>query len=374
MEGLEMTKKVLTNLLIGGFILGLCSSVNAGKPMTDDPYPLGIGNGFPSGPHYNLLIHGKSDSFSCPPAEFFLEVTADNNASEDIGQLVKNCDEGDVCGETDVQIYGNVINVPRVPGNDPMTILMESGKKGPKSNPTTIGMEVTDWCTESFPDDGSYALPLGDSAVLRLQKDDDGYAVYGRVLGKPGDDGMPMFNMIPDLKLVMDESGNDLVLLGFVTSSGVFNPEGLPINRSDSTKKGKGAKTATNLTSLFEWTGNVCYIQEDSDLYCWEDTDYVCTTLPVCCVDTTDPVDGVYDSCDLLSDVGIIPDGGVDLECPVTDDDGFTYAVIDAECRDYDNEWVFNIGDMVDVLWNINHTGVYNVQIRFYPLPLNEGE
>jgi hypothetical protein len=357
-------------------VLLLCSVGYAGKPMTGEPdYLVGIGNGFPSGPHYNLLIHGKADTFSCPPEEFYLLVTADNNVDGDLDQLVKTCDDVDVCTETDIQIFGNVINIPRVSGSDPITILMESGGKGPKSKLTTVGLEVTDWCTESFPDDGDSAPPLGDAAILRLQKDEDGYAVYGRVLGKPGDDGEPMFNMIPELKLVMDEQGHDLVLLGFVTPSGVFNPEGLPISRYDSGGKGKGAKKASNITSLFEWSGEVCYIQEDSDLYCWEDAENVCTTLPVCCVDTTLPdPDGIYDRCDLLSDVGVIPDGEIDPICPAIDNDGFAYTAIDAQCNDYENEWVFNIGDMVDVLWNVEHTGVYNVQIRFYPLPLNEGE
>ena len=51
-----MTKKLLINLFIGGFVFGLCSSVNAGKPVDDFGIP--FGNGFPSGEHYNLNIHG----------------------------------------------------------------------------------------------------------------------------------------------------------------------------------------------------------------------------------------------------------------------------------------------------------------------------
>jgi hypothetical protein len=186
-----------------------------------------------------------------------------------------------------------------------------------------------------------------------------------------------MFNMVPNLQLVMDESGNALLLLGFVTPTGIFNSAGLPIYRSDSGTKGKGAKPATNLTSLFNWTGNVCYIQEDSDLYCLENAVNVCTTKALCCVDTSDPVDGIYDRCDLLTGlggVGVDPDGDGNYVCPATDASGFAYTAISAQCRDYENRWVFNIADFVDVLWDIEHTGIYNVQIRFYPLPLNQGE
>jgi hypothetical protein len=372
-EELDMTKKLVMSLVIGVFILGLGSAANAGKPMIGDPnYPIGIGNGFPSGLHYNFLIHGKEATFTCPPAQYLMKVTVDGNGDGDLGQLVQTCDTEDTCVQT--QIFGNVVNVPREPNGDPMTLLMESGFKGPKSAPDTSVLEVTDWCTESFPDDGSSAPPLGDSAVVRLPSDPDGYAVYARVLGKPGVDGAPMFNMVPSLNLVKDEAGNDLLLLGFVTPIGVFNAAGLPINRYDSAIKGKAAKTATNLTSLFEWTGDVCYIQEDSDLYCLEDALNVCTTRAVCCVDNSDPADLIYDRCDLLTDVGIDPDLDGNYVCPATDVDGFAYTVIDAQCRHYDNKWVFNIADFVDVLWDIQHTGIYNVQIRFYPLPLNQGE
>ena len=41
-----------------------------------------------------------------------------------------------------------------------------------------------------------------------------------------------------------------------------------------------------------------------------------------------------------------------------------------AVCRDYEEDWVFNIADFVNVLWDIQGNA-YNVQIRFYPLPLN---
>ena len=228
----------------------------------------------------------------------------------------------------------------------------------------------------NFPDDGSSVPPLGDSAVVRLPKDPEGYAVYARVLGKPGVDGAPMFNMVPSLNLAKDESGNDLLLLGFVTPTGVFNAGGLPINRYDSTIKGKAAMTATNLTSLFEWTGDVCYIQEDSDLYCYEGTEDVCTTRALCCVDTSNPADGTYERCDLLTEVGDDLDDGIvgNLVCPATDAEGYAYIPVEAQCRHYDNKWVFNIADFVDILWDIQHTGIYNVQIRFYPLPLNQGE
>jgi hypothetical protein len=166
-----MAKKVLINLCLGGFVLALCSSANAGKPVDDNGIP--FGNGFPSGEHYNLIIHGKKAEFQCPDAEF-----------------------DPITGE---QIFGNVINIPRVDDGLPIEIFMESGRKGPKGKTDASTLEVTDWCSKSF--DGS-------GASLRLPKNDAGYAVYARVTGKPGDSTSVMFNY-PDFWYVEDEAGND---------------------------------------------------------------------------------------------------------------------------------------------------------------------
>jgi hypothetical protein len=213
-------------------------TAHAAKPVDKDGVP--FGNGFPSGSHFNLNIIGKKDAFSCPPPEF-------------------------VDG---MQIYGNVIFIPREQGSDPITILMESGKKGPKGAQNTSVLQVTDWCTESFPD---YDQNKGDSGVLRLPQHDGGYAVYARITGKPKEYGDPTVEIAPGLAYVEDETGNDLILLGLVDRSGTstFSSDGITLTRTstDSTVSGKGVQKATNLTSLFEWSGEVCYVQDDYDLY-----------------------------------------------------------------------------------------------------------
>lgn len=350
-------------------VLLAAGSAFGGKPQDDNGNYLG--NGYPSGFHFNLNLIAKPDTFSCPPPQFFLEVIGDNTMDGDLGQLVENCDEGDVCVETDMQIFGNVIFFPREPG-DPITLLMESGRKGPRSAPDAVDLEVIDWCTESFPDDGSTPPPLGDGAMLRLPKNEAGYAVYGKVTGKPGgnqDDHA--FRAIPELYHVEDETGNDLILLGLVSSDGVFQMSGEWLRRTHDATKGNRTQKATNITGMFEWTGDVCYIQDDWDLYCVDEQGVnTCTQLSLCCVDV-EP-DGVYERCDLFTDVGIDPLGDGNLVCPDMDLDGNAYVPLDAQCKAYDNEWVFNIGDFVEVLWNVDTTGAYVVKLRFYPLPLNQ--
>ncbi len=289
-------------------------------------------NGFPSGPHYNLNFNAKKSNFRCPEPVF-----------DEYGN----------------QLYGNVIFMPREQGSDQITVLMESGKKGPKSAPDTSTLEVTDWCTESFPNDGSDGV--GDAASLRLPKNDAGYRVYARVLGKPGD-GTTSLTAIPGLVSVEDEYGNDLLYLGLVTDNGFESASGTVYRTGGG--KGKGVQAATDITGLFEWSGEICYVQPDAiDLYCGEDGS-ACESREMCCTDADG--DGAYDSCDALADVGTDDGTGV-LSCPAVNADGDAYLATATECRTYDDEWVFNIGDFVTSLWEISNDGSYRVQVRFYP-------
>lgn len=379
-----MKKIVKLNLFVI-LIFAFASVVYAGKPAPvdeNDPY---IGNGFPSGPHYNLnLIAKEIANFSCPPPTECLMVIDDGNNDGDLFTCVdpqEGCDLEDTCVERPV--YGNVIFFQRDPCtwdeqserydcDPPISILMESGRKGPKPKEGEVfteTLEVYDWCTEAFDD---------SPAMLRLPKNEDGYAVYARITGKPDKIGTgPRFNAYPEPYYVEDESGNDLIMLGFVDENGVFVWEsGIPdggLVRVNDSKPGRGVKKATNITRLFLWSGEVCYIQEDADLYCLEDGVDQCTsTQDLCCVDN-DPNTTGYERCDPLDGVdGVgVDDGNGSLVCPATDFEGYVYYTETARCREYTEHWIFNIADYVGYLWDVTTTGAYVIQVRFYPLPLN---
>jgi hypothetical protein len=302
-------------------ILAMVMTAHADKPVDPDT-GIPFGNGCPSGPHFNLNILAKWGHFVCPTAEEY--------------------------GTT-----GNVIFIPREQGNDDITIYMESGKKGPKNAPSIEVLQVTDWCSESF--DGS-------PAVLQLPKNEYGYAVYGRLLGRPGEAGEPTMTITPGLYYVQDETGTDLFLLGLVDSSGVFRMANGTLYRTDPGKPGRGAKKFTNITGLFEWMGEVCYLQySDTDTawqeYCYVDGVDQCTTSYLCCEDTSVPLDGIYDQC------GDATWDGVSWTCPSGGD------LTIAHCREYtEYQWVFNIADFVGYLWDVDSTGAYHLQVRFYPL------
>ncbi len=336
----------VTLSLFAILMLALAATASADKPVDENGIP--FGNGFPSGKHFNLNLIAKKDHFQCPAPEY------------------------DPC--TGQQVYGNVVFIPRIQGNDPITVLMESGKKGPKGAQGITVLQVTDWCSESFPDSGS---GKGDSAVIRLPANDKGYAVYARITGKPIGDGEPNVTISPDLVYVEDEAGNDLILLGRLDRQGVstFASVGETIYRTTTEiptkgKAGKGVQKASNLTALFQWSGEVCYIQPDSYIYCEDEYgQWICSQLDLCCVDEN--IDGIFERCDLLTDVGVIdpndPNSG-NLVCPLTDPNGYPYDGIIAACRTYENEWVFNIADFVGYLWELDSTGAYVIKVRFYPL------
>ena len=110
----------------------------------------------------------------------------------------------------------------------------------------------------------------------------------------------------------------------------------------------------------------------EEDVFCIEELLNVCSQLDLCCVDN-EPVggapDGTYDACVIATDIS------GDLNINEDDCDIIGYDFVSGACKYIENDWVFNIADFVNVLFSIDkNKDVYNVQIRFYPLPLNQGE
>jgi len=249
-------------------------------------------NGFPSGEHYNLNIIGKKAGFTCPEPE------------TDIYDNV---------------IYGNVIFIPE-DGNG-IKIVMQSGK-GKKAAAITK-LQVIDPCTPAID---------GDAAVLQLPKNEAGYHVYARTLGKPTES--PDISIEPSLQLVEDENGNDLLYLGLVTNNG-FQTSFFSMQRL------KGKSKAVDITGLFLWSGDVCYFDNET------------VTDTKCCIDSDS--DGIYEGCTdyiIVDGIEVCPDG---------------YDDINLNCVSYSDEWVFNIADFVEYLWDLKNNGLKLLQIRFYP-------
>ena len=302
----QYLKSVLSPAAAGG---AKQQDSGGGKSVWETLKELGV-----RGEHYTLNIHGKNDSFK----------------------------KTDCTVEPD-PITGSYSNNIFIPSNGDSTdnnqLIMTSGNAKGKWAATSPVYGVRDACTAPFD---------GDAAELTLPPNPNGkgYYVVARVLGKPTEN--PELSISGDLMFVKDEIGNDLLVLGLVTDNG-FETTSQTLTRT------KGKVDAVDITGVFEWSGQVCYF--DGTNYCYDDAqNYLCADMSRCCADTTG--DGMVDTC-------VDPTIGTDgtLSCTIG-------TLTTLACMDYVNEWVFNIGDLVGYLWDLDAQGDFKpANIRFYPVP-----
>lgn len=265
-----------------GLLLALsATTVYAAKPAAVVEWS----NGFPSGEHYNLNIHGKKDGFSC---------------------------DGSGGG-------GSVF----VPERGASQIDFIQNKRSQVSNLT-----IRDACGTFDGDSAQVQLPAGE------------YQVYARILAKPQKAGEAREVVFyPKLVETCDDSGTAnftdavsceesfLLGTGVITSGGAFDLESQKMIRST------GKSTATDISSLFQWSGYAC-----DQIY---DTDG----------------DGAITLADVATDL----DGDGDI------DDADLALYLATLCTYYASEWVFNIADLVVYGWDYQNSGSKLVQVRFYP-------
>jgi len=279
---------------------------NAAKPQKVIEYS----NGYPSGAHYNLNIHGKD------PNTYICDSTPGGNS-------VFIDEEGD------------------------STIKYISNKKS-----SVTELVAKDPCAEAFD---------MDPIEVQIPKEDEGYYVFARVPGNhqnTGGESSLVMVPNPNIEACNDtEEGNpdfgdltscpddplneDLLALGLVTSNGVFdveNQEFVQVDNSQNEKgKGKGKSKAVDITGLFLWTGYVC-----DDSY-----------------DTNG--DGEITIDDVTDQDG---DGDVDeLDLAL---------YLQTNCTHFDSKWVFSVADLVVVDNKITNDDVKLLKLRFYPVATTE--
>lgn len=277
-------------------------------------------NGYPSGPHFNLNIHGKKELFTC----------------DDIAGG----------GSVFVSEYGD------------STIQYVSNKKSSLSELT-----VLDPCAE----------PLdGDPARVQLPAEPEGFYVFGAIRGKPNNGAIPgdpssiVLTPNPSLEICNDDGldpnfgeyvdcSESLLSLGLITTGGVYQTTAAGFERFDNSAQGKGKSKAMDITGLFLWTG------------------YACSGA----LDTNGPEgfpDGVIDVWDVPVSYDLIENGGngngqideAELALWLLD-------LADAnECVYFDQEWVFNVADLVIQDQTITNDGTKLFQVRFYPVATTE--
>lgn len=300
-------------LLVTILVLGV-STAMAAKPQD----VIERSNGFPSGAHFNLNIHGKKDGY-----------TGDSTPG---GKSVF------------VGLSGN------------STIEYVSNKKASLEE-----LRVLDPLAECFDN---------DPAKVQLPAEEEGYYVFARILGQPnngsGGSASSIFlypNIVVQTCNATDSEtafgdltecpGDPDLALGLITSRNLYiaEPEGF-VRFADSTEtKGKGKSKARDITPLFTWTG---YVSDDATL------------------DTNE--DGVIDESDVPIEYDLIINGG--NENSVIDEveliNWLDDQVAAGNVIKYVDEWIFNIADLVVTNQTVVNDGTKLLQIRFYPVATTE--
>lgn len=318
-------------------------------------------NGFPSGMHFNLNIHGKDPAvFACT----------------------------DVPG-------GNSIFVPMFGG---ATIQYVTNAK--KTSDYAYELYVLDPCAVA---DGIAKVYLPTKVEITddegniTYEDAGGYYVFGRILGKPNNnDGAPS-SMILEQNVVYqacndaDPDATDCDLaLGLIVGNNLYVADDEEYVRFAPSDSGKGKSQATDITRLFLYTGWV-YWGEDPDTNNdgsltaddipadWQTTYPGAdlngdTILELCEWVLYHPDingDSVVDATDatLAQDwepcAGITIGDGVD---PITLEEWQAFQATLGHARYFENEWIFNIAELVVTSQGITNYGATLVQIRFYPM------
>jgi hypothetical protein len=325
-----MKRNKISAVLVGMItilVLGI-SPVMAAKPL-DIIYR---SNGFPSGKHFNLNLHGRD------PANFTGDPTP-GGKSVFIG----------LYGDSTVEYFSN------------------------KRNRSNTELTVLDPLAEPFDGDAAQVyLPYNiHDESDNTTKPADGYYVFGRILGKPnngasGNESSILLypNFVATAANATDNSTDgwpfgfdpdaDLLGLGLVTTQGNLyksTPEGFvrfDPPTDDPNEKGKGEKRgkskAVDITSLFEWTG---YVSDNLTL--------------------DSNANGYLD----VGDVPADQDGDLDID----EDDlvlWLEYLVSIGEAVKYEEAWIFDIADMVISGQTVANDGTKLFQVRFYPVATTE--
>jgi len=291
-----------------------------GKGMAGKPVDVVMwSNGFPSGPHYNLNIHGKHDDYNCDstsgggsvfvPEYGDSEIDFVQNKRSSVSELVVH----DKCAGFDddpalvqlpageYQVYARILAKPR----------KEDEARGVVFYPKLV--EACNDTLGALDTDGNGVIDLGD---LAMDLDGD---------GDIDEDDLALYYDFPD---AVDCSDSYLLGTGVVTSGGVFDMDSQELIRT------QGKSKAVDVTTLFQWSGYTC-----DQLY-----------------DVNG--NGEIDLGDLSTDL----DGDGDID----EDD--LQAYLDMSCVFLDSAWIFDIADLVVYGWDYRNNGSRLVQTRFYPV------
>jgi hypothetical protein len=369
-----MKKVMVIGLIVTLLIAVATTPALAAKPQDVIAYS----NGFPSGLHFNLNIHGKDPTtFTCPGPG------------------------------------GNSVFIPEYTSDyeSPTTISYISDKR----NNGLYELLVTDPCAMPDPygdgDGAEVKIPwhvmTDEGDVIEVS----GYYVFARILGKPnhgkpknGDPSPSSMILYPNIIVDAENDDTSTMPLGLITQRATYvaAPEGF-VRFDPEVTKGKGKSKAKDITHLFTWSGWVVW-GEDPDLD--DDNDVDSDDLLLADLTNVPDIDGnsnisveewiLYhpdtDGSSSIDDddvnyaltlLDVILDEpalstwintnlDTDGIVGVTVDEWLQYQATLGHAQEFNNEWIFNIADYVVTEQQIDNDGTKLLQIRFYPIETTE--
>lgn len=335
--------RVMTALTIAAtltFLLVPASTVSAGKPAEVVEWS----NGFPSGPHFNLNIHGKNPDYACDsetgggsvfvPEYGDSEIQIIQNKKSSITELTvhDNCAFDDGVAKVQLptgryQVYARILAKP---------------KKNGEAREVSFYPKLVEACNDitnyDLNPDGTVDL----SDLLLVDINGDGVVDESDDHDLNGDgvvDPLDVEVWTSTFGNMIDCTDSTLVGLGIVTGTDAFTKDGQPLERT------KGKSKAVKITDMLMYSGIVFEtsldIDGDGDL---DYDDFIATDI----MDHDLNIDGVVDNADFEEWINTLEESG---------------AVIDYRT---DPIWVFDLADLVVYGWDYQNNGSKLVQIRFY--------
>jgi hypothetical protein len=300
-------------------------SVSAAKPQD----VIAKSNGFPSGPHFNLNIHGKD------PLNFTPGDNTEGGSSVFISEYT----------------FDPVTEDPV-----PETIRYSSDRKGADN------LIVHDAYSEAFATEY-------DPIEVELPYEQEGYYVFARILGKPqngqyNDERSNIILYPNNLISAQNYEDGDLLGLGLITRNATYYAGEEGFYRFDEpTEKGKGKSKARDITHLFSYSGWVI----DPELDINNDGDIDINDLP----SDADAKAAILAASKNWEDYDGHPIWGNNNGLIDTIEEWLAF---NADLGDdslawyFANEWIFSIADLVITEQGLVNDGTKLIQIRFYPV------
>jgi hypothetical protein len=344
----RIAKITVSFFLLAVLVLGV-SVAMAGKPVD----VLEWSNGFPSGPHFNLNIHGKNPDYFCDsepgggsvfvPEYGYSEIQMIQNKKSSITELTVH----DKCAFDD-----GVVKVQLPQGHYQVYArILAKPKKNGESREVSFYPKLIEACNDTTVYDPNNDGVVDVNDLYLLDTNGDGVVDD---LDDPDLNGDGIVDQ-NDVDLWTSIFGNmiectdsTLIGLGIVTGTDAFTRDGQSLDRT------KGKTKAVNVTDMLMYSGIVFDTSLDQDL----DGDLDYQDFIVTDYNGDGVVDELEHDLDLDGDVD-----STDFELWI-DELELAGLVLDYRTNPI---WVFDLADLVVYGWDYENNGSKLVQIRFYP-------